>query len=273
MAKYDFVMTDDEIQIFKVKKSGVVKQRSIVKNKLTDRIFEDFKNAEEHSKAFLKFWFDEIKNVKWLNVDGYVFDIENNTITKDGQELPFKGPASNAIIKFVFGLLNVNERIVEIELKSFIAFIEKLQQTDSFSILNELYLFIKNNDIEISDDGDVICYKVVDPEYKDLYTHTISNKVGEIVEMDRKLISDDRTQTCSYGLHAASLKYLRESGYGAYEGNHLMKIVVNPVDFVSVPIDYDGAKARVCKYTVVDEIDINQILPEYSTDSEGYILH
>ena len=44
-----------------------MKQRSIVKNKLTDRIFEDFKNAEEHSKAFLKFWYDEIKNVKLLN--------------------------------------------------------------------------------------------------------------------------------------------------------------------------------------------------------------
>lgn len=127
--------------------------------------------------------------------------------------------------------------------------------------------------IEISETGDVICYKVVDPEYKDIYTHTISNKVGEIVEMDRKLISDDRTQTCSYGLHAASLKYLRESGYGCSEKNHLMKIIVNPADFVSVPIDYDGAKARVCRYEVVDEIDINQILTDDPNKCDGYIYH
>lgn len=273
MAKYDFVMTNEEIQIFKIKKSGVVRQRSIVKNKLTKQIFEDFENTQEHSKAFLKFWYNEIRNVTHLNVDDYVFDIENNTITKDGELLPFKHQASAAIIKFVFGLLNVNERKVEIELKSFIAFIEKLQQTDSFSVLNELYLFIQNNDIEISETGDVICYKVVDPEYKDLYTHKISNKVGETVVMDRKLISDDRTKTCSYGLHAASLKYLRESGYGCSKENHLMKIVVNPSDFVSVPIDYDGAKARVCKYTVVDEIDIKQILTDDPDECDGYIHH
>ena len=273
MAKYDFVMTNEEIQIFKIKKSGVVKQRSIVKNRLTNPIFDDFKNTEDHSKAFLKYWYNEIENVTYLKVDDYAFDIENHTITKDGQLLPFKEQATDAIIKFVFGLLNVNERKVEIELKSFIAFIEKLQQTNSFSVLNELYLFIQNNDIEISETGDVICYKVVDPEYKDLYTHTISNKVGEIVEMDRKLISDDRTQTCSYGLHAASLKYLRESGYGCSEGNHLMKIVVNPADFVSVPIDYDGAKARVCRYTVIDEIDISQILTENPEECDGYIYH
>lgn len=273
MAKFEFVMTNDEIQIFKIKKSGVVKQRSIVKNRLTNEIFENFKNTEDHSKAFLKYWYNEIKNVTYLKVDDYVFDVENHVITKGGEVLPFKETASDAIIKFVFGLLNVNERTVEIKLNSFIAFIEKLQQTNSFSVLNELYLFIQNNDIEISDDGDVICYKVVDPNYKDLYTHTISNKVGEIVEMNRKLISDDRTKTCSYGLHAASLKYLRESGYGCSKANHLMKIVVNPADFVSVPIDYDGAKARVCRYTVIDEIDIHQILTDDPDECDGYIQH
>ena len=69
------------------------------------------------------------------------------------------------------------------------------------------------------------------------------------------------------------MKYLCESGYGCSKANHLMKIVVNPADFVSVPIDYDGAKARVCRYKVIDEIDIKQILTDNPNECDGYIQH
>ena len=38
-----------------------------------------------------------------------------------------------------------------------------------------------------------------------------------------------------------------------------MKLSVHPKDFVSVPYDYDGAKARVCRYEVVEEVDMSLI--------------
>ena len=36
-------------------------------------------------------------------------------------------------------------------------------------------------------------------------------------------------------------------------------IKIHPADFVSVPYDYDGAKARVCKYEVIEEVDLSLI--------------
>ena len=75
----------------------------------------------------------------------------------------------------------------------------------------------------------------------------------------RNQVSDNRNESCSFGLHAASLTYLNKSRYGYSSDARLMKLKIDPVNFVSVPHDYDGAKARVCEYIVIEEVDLSLI--------------
>ena len=133
--------------------------------------------------------------------------------------------------------------------------------SNRYHIVNELYDFIMYNDVEIDSEGNVICYKIVRSDFKDIYTGKIDNSVGKTVQMEQSKISDDRNESCSFGLHAASLQYLKESRYGSthYESGHLLKIAVAPQDFVSVPYDYNGSKARVCAYKVIEEVNMDLI--------------
>jgi hypothetical protein len=103
----------------------------------------------------------------------------------------------------------------------------------------------------ITDDGHILAYKKVSADYKDIYSGTFDNSVGQIVEMRRNLVNEDRTKTCSSGLHFCSMSYL--SSYGTGPGSRVVIVKVNPRDVVSVPMDYNFAKARCCRYEVVDE--------------------
>ena len=57
--------------------------------------------------------------------------------------------------------------------------------------------------------------------------------------------------TCPHGLHVGSLKYARQFGG---PNARILQVKINPADFVTVPFDYSGQKARACKYTVMGEV-------------------
>lgn len=101
--------------------------------------------------------------------------------------------------------------------------------------------------------GNGIAYKVVTHNYKDCYTKTISNKVGKPVSMSRKLVNNDPEQTCSYGLHVCAKGYIKHYKSG---NDIVVQVSIAPQDFVSVPVDYNGMKARVCKYKVLSKMEI-----------------
>jgi hypothetical protein len=67
--------------------------------------------------------------------------------------------------------------------------------------------------------------------------------------MPRSKVDDDPESTCSTGLHVCSFEYLRSFG-----GQRTMLCQVDPADVVSVPIDYQNTKVRVCRLTVVKEV-------------------
>jgi len=68
--------------------------------------------------------------------------------------------------------------------------------------------------------------------------------------MERNSVDDNPNNTCSTGLHFCSLEYLK--GFWGTSG-HTMIIKINPMDVVSIPVDYDNSKGRCCRYVVVDE--------------------
>ena len=108
----------------------------------------------------------------------------------------------------------------EIGPEAFLKFLGHLEENPSRRTINDLYLSIGHNDIEIDKDGYVICYKVVRDDWKDVYTGKIDNSVGSVIKMPRNQTGDDDNRTCSKGLHAASLRYLRDSRYGQDMGGN-----------------------------------------------------
>lgn len=133
-------------------------------------------------------------------------------------------------------------------------FLDKLILNPSVSAIKMLYTFISHNNIEISDDGDLIAFKAVNADFKDIHSRTIDNSVGRVVKMDRSTVVEDPSVTCASGLHACSWQYLTQSGFGSSNDNRYLKVKINPKDVVSVPNDYNGTKMRCCEYTVIELI-------------------
>jgi hypothetical protein len=68
--------------------------------------------------------------------------------------------------------------------------------------------------------------------------------------MPRNQVNEDPNQTCSYGLHVANFDYA--SGFGS---GHMLEVEVHPADVVAIPVDYNQAKMRVCKYKVIGVVE------------------
>lgn len=157
--------------------------------------------------------------------------------------------------------------------KSFANFMAKVMENPSMKTRERLMDFTVAEDIKISPDGDLVCYKNVKEDYKPsragmwerntcgdwVYDSGAfyNNRVGQVLEMPRVQVDDEDSNTCSQGLHVMSLAYARDCWGTA---GRTMVVHVNPADFVAIPTDYNNSKARVCKYTVVKELDKKELL-------------
>lgn len=132
-----------------------------------------------------------------------------------------------------------------------VKFAENLLRNPSFRSVNELYQFLEKNDHPITDNGCFIAYKKVRDNFKDVHSGTYDNSPGATVEMPRNQVNEDSTQTCSNGLHVANWDYASKF----YSGGVMLEVEVNPADVVSIPVDYDQAKMRTCRYVVLGVVD------------------
>ena len=144
--------------------------------------------------------------------------------------------------------------------KHLLNFIEKLQNNPSYRAVQELYKFLEHQSLPITEDGCFLAYKAVRNDYKDIFSGTIDNSVGKVVEITRNMVDEDKARHCSHGLHVGAIKYVKQYGHfndgQIPEGhNRLLVVKVNPADAVCVPEDHNCTKLRVCKYEVVGEID------------------
>ena len=154
----------------------------------------------------------------------------------------------------------------DLPIEPLVKFVQKVRLNPSYRIRNQLWLFIEasqnSGGFTLAEDGDILAYKKVRADYKDIHSGTFDNSVGKVVEMERKNVDDDPNNTCSSGLHFCAYSYL--SSYGASGDDRVMLVKVNPADVVSIPTDYHNAKARCCRYEVVQEIEHIITEPIYS---------
>lgn len=109
----------------------------------------------------------------------------------------------------------------------------------------EIYDYCKAMDFEITDDGCFLAYKNVRSDLGSIYDNgATKHKIGEYTEV--KMYDTDRTNTCSKGLHFCSKSYLNH-----YAGDVTIIVKINPMDVVSIPVDYNFAKGRCRKYMTV----------------------
>ncbi len=172
----------------------------------------------------------------------------------------------------IYGALCKQIRLMHDEglpLEPMINFVRKMRKNPSYRIREQLWGFIeacqKDGGFTIADDGDIMAYKVVGEDYKDKHSGRFDNSIGSIVSMPREEVDDNPANTCSAGLHFCAYSYVNSfSG----DNDHLMLVKVNPADVVSIPADYDNAKARCCRYEVVDEIKSSLKTPVWRKDRE-----
>lgn len=163
------------------------------------------------------------------------------------------------------------DRITEMKRDGFaidymLRFLENLMENPSSRAVNELYDFLSNKGLPITDDGCFLAYKTVRKDYRAKYRgnnltllqgkvvdDAIYNGIGEVIECPRNEVDDERGNECSKGLHVGGLNYSGPNGWYYSSGDKVVIVKVNPKDVVSVPKDHEAQKVRVCKYEVVED--------------------
>jgi hypothetical protein len=194
-----------------------------------------------------------IKAADWETVKDLIEPVKvvlnygSGNVTITGNDLFWRGRVmNNSLSRRMISMLEEGFPI-----EPMVAFMENLMSNPSNRAVTELYGFLENCILPITPDGHFLAYKKVRADYKDVHSGTFDNSVGQICEMERNMVNDDKNQTCSAGLHFCSQSYLDSFG-----GSHTMILKINPRDVVSIPSDYNDAKGRTCRYEVIGELNV-----------------
>jgi hypothetical protein len=137
-------------------------------------------------------------------------------------------------------------------LDPFVNFLRLLKDNPDKDVHIQLYSFIRSCGIALTDDGHFLAYKRIRNDFKDIYTGTMDNSPGTIVEMPRFAVEKNPDRTCSAGLHFAAWDYLDK--YANSSNNRTVLVKINPADVVSIPSDYNNMKGRASRYEVLREV-------------------
>jgi hypothetical protein len=233
---FDYTVTKDTITIFRNEDSRVVNKGypkfKSIRSKLIDCDFSD----------------EVLKEVfELLSLPTFIEKFSEGNITvchEEGKIFYGTFEIKNSLVTHMFDILSRGEDVLPM-----VRFLDMLMDNPKADIVEELYGFMQHNDIEINEDGTIKAYRNVTMNYKDHHTGTMDNYVGAVVKMPRHMVDSNPDNTCSSGIHAASIEYAK--GFG---GGRLMEVKINPSHVCSVPTDYNGQKMRVCELLVVKEV-------------------
>lgn len=249
--KFSAVITPDSLCF--VARDGVTysyqeSMSETVFKKACDLIRTIQKSTEEESEGL-------IDNLILLLTPTKIFSkIGNGRIVVENGQVFFDGvPIHNIVTENI--LWGLSEGF---DVSHYISFLEKLQENPSRRALTELFSFIERNKLVIDEDGDIIAYKRIKQNYRDIHSGTIDNTPGvEPIKQPRNTVDDDWGVICSQGLHVCAFDYLNDFGSDQRETDRVILVKINPKDVVSIPDNV--AKIRVCEYKVVKEIPYNFI--------------
>lgn len=183
-------------------------------------------------------------------------------VTVENGEVKFGGqPINHVVTKHLLRMLKEGFDITPLAL-----FLERSLNNPSSTSSKEGYDFLEVHGLPITEDGCFLAYKAVDSNYMDKFSRKHRNKIGDEPRMKRNEVDDDRRNDCSFGFHVGALEYSGPNGWYFREGDHCMIVKVDPADIVSVPLDHNCRKMRVCGYKVIAEYTGELNKPVYRND-------
>lgn len=226
---YPYIITDNSVTIIK---GGVLSTTSANPN---------FNGILDAIKAG-----DWDRAVELISPRVAIENYAGTSITIDGERILRNGiPVDNAVVPHIMTM-----RAKGFDIQPLMHFLDKVLRNPSMRSRNQIWRFVSANQIPITQDGDLLFYKRVKDDYYDVHTgKTHMYAVGSEITMPRHNVDDDPESTCSHGLHVCSYEYLKSFG-----GDRTVLCKVDPADIVSVPIDYENTKVRVCRLVVTDEL-------------------
>jgi hypothetical protein len=90
--------------------------------------------------------------------------------------------------------------------------------------------------------------------YTDCYTGEMDLRHSQITSVPRSEVVEDRTITCSQGLHITGFPQLNNQYYADASNMVYHAVAVNPIHIMAIPTDYNLNKARCRQYMIVDEL-------------------
>jgi hypothetical protein len=229
---YPFIIQGNNVTVVIGAKSHTISKTHITYQKVVDAIKAD-------DWETVKSTIDPVKVV--LNYGSGNVSIQGETLYWKGKVLN-TGLATRMITMLQEGF----------PIEPMVNFMENLYKNPSHRAVTELYGFLEKNALPITPDGHFLAYKKVRHNFLDVHSGTMDNSVGQVVEMERHDVDDNKDQTCSTGLHFCGQSYL-----SCFGGDRTVIVKINPADVVSIPSDYNEAKGRACRYEVIGELNVN----------------
>lgn len=154
--------------------------------------------------------------------------------------------------------------------KALMMFLARLQNNPSFRARVDLFGWIEQNNMPITDDGCFIAFKIVKNDYWDIYTGTtFFHKPGSVISMDRRDVDDNADNTCSSGAHFCGEGYLPH--YGRAQESRIVTLKIAPEDVVAFPKDYNLAKGRAYRYEVIGEMKHDDVVNYLGSINRVYV--
>lgn len=165
----------------------------------------------------------------------------------------------------------VSDRLIqmlshEVDVLPVLKFVYRLRLNPSSRAVNELYTFLEHKCLPFTESGTFLAYKAVRADYHDKHSGRFDNSVGNVLEMPRNKVDDNKEIGCSYGFHAGTLEYA--SGFAFDVDDKIVLVEIDPADVVSIPTDCEFQKLRTCRYKVVEEFERPLTEPLYQSRFE-----
>lgn len=171
-----------------------------------------------------------------METETSAFKMKGSRILLDGDPLPIE------LSTKIAGLVKSGDT------KTLENFWKRLKKNPDKRVRENLYKFLSEQGMALTEDGCFIAYKYVNKDFKDSHTGKLDYSPGKTVKLDRNKCNSDPNQSCSTGLHVGTWSY---SGEGQ---TTVLLTKIDPYNVVSVPNDYDCKKMRCCEVTSVKQV-------------------
>lgn len=220
---------------------------------------QDHINFNKVREALVKKQYDKIPVL--ASISNYMKSITKGRVEyKHGVVLYNSQPCHHSMVGRI-----LNQAREGFPIDYMLRFLENLYMNPDPSSVVQLYDFLENNGIPITEDGCFLGYKYVNDDFKDKYTGKYDNTPGKWVEMPREECVNNPNNACASGLHVGTFEYV-------YGNSTIVLVKVNPADCVSVP-SCEAQKLRCCKYFVIGQYKEGEAIKEIvvDTNTNGYI--